>query len=62
MEEMTERLCTFCLTANPNNNNYINWESGYKKTLILGDNETKLSKPNSFKLWYTMFTNKAPGE
>ena len=62
MEEMTERLCAFCLTANPNNDNYINWESGYKKALVLGDNETKMDKPKTLKLWHTMFTNKAPGE
>ena len=62
VEEMTDRLCAFCISANPNNSKYINWESGYKKVLVLGNNETKLSKPSSFKLWYTMFTNKAPGE
>ena len=54
--------CEFCKTGNPNLEGYISWESGAKKSLILCDKETVLSNPSMLKLWFTMFTNKAPGE
>ena len=61
-EEMTDRLCAFARTANPNVDGYINWNSGGKSALVLGDKETTIDNPSSFKLWVTMFTNEAPGE
>ena len=61
-KEMVDRLCEFAKTGNPNLDGYINWTAGGKKALTLGDKDTKLSNPSKLKLWYTMFTNKAPGE
>jgi beta-phosphoglucomutase-like phosphatase (HAD superfamily) len=61
-EEMTDRLTAFAKTADPNADDLIKWESGGKAALTLGDGETALSNPSKFKLWVTMFTNKAPGE
>lgn len=61
-EEMTDRLCAFARSADPNAEGYTEWSSGGDKALTLGDKETALSNPSKLKLWVTMFTNKAPGE
>ena len=61
-DEMTDRLCAFAKTASPNKDGYVNWNSGGKRALILGDKDTAEGNPSSLKLWVTMFTNKAPGE
>lgn len=61
-EEMTDRLCAFATTGDPNTKKYVKWNAGGKKALVLGDNDTIEGKPSKAKLWFTMFTNKAPGE
>ena len=61
-EEMTDRLCAFAKDGNPNKDGLVEWASGGKKALTLGDKDTKMSSPSALKLWYTMFTNEAPGE
>ena len=61
-EEMSDRLCAFAKTGDPNTAEYIEWHSGGEKALVLADNGTAESNPSSFKLWKTMFTNEAPGE
>ena len=61
-EEMTDRLCAFAKTASPNADGYVEWHSGGESAIILGDKDTKEGNPSGFKLWVTMFTNKAPGE
>ena len=61
-EEMTDRLCAFAKNGDPNAKDYVLWNRGGEKALILGDKETKEGNPSTFKLWVTMFTNKAPGE
>lgn len=61
-EEMTDRLVAFAKTASPNLDGYGEWASGGKIALTFGDKETSESKPSMMKLWWTMFTNKAPGE
>ena len=61
-EEMTDRLCEFARTSNPNTPSNVEWKAGGKKALVLGDKETALGTPSSLKLWVTMFTNEAPGE
>ncbi len=60
--EMTDRLCAFAKTANPNTEEWTGWEAGGKSALVLGDHDSKMSKPSSLGLWVTLFTNKAPGE
>ena len=60
--EMTDRLCAFATSGNPNVADYIEWRADGKKALIFGDNATVQGKPSQAKLWFTMFTNKAPGE
>ena len=60
--EMSDRLCEFARSGNPNISDYIEWKAGGKKALVLGDKATKLGNPSSLKLWITMFTNEAPGE
>ncbi len=61
-EEMIERLVAFAKNANPNADGYAEWQTGGKSALTFGDKDTKMSIPSSAKLWWTMFTNKAPGE
>ena len=61
-EEMTDRLCAFAKDGNPNKEGLVEWTKGGKQALTLGDKDTKMSNPSSLKLWYTMFTNEAPGE
>ena len=61
-EEMTDRLVAFAKTASPNADGYGEWKSGGNAPLIFGNNETKQKKPGTVKMWWTMFTNKAPGE
>lgn len=61
-DEMSERLCAFSKTADPNADGLVKWNAGGKDALVLGDNDTKSGDPSALKLWVTMFTNKAPGE
>lgn len=61
-QEMTDRLCAFARSADPNDSLYVPWNAGGTSALVLGDHETKESKPSTAKLWWTMFTNQAPGE
>ena len=61
-EEMTDRLCAFAKSGDPNAKDYVSWRSGGDKALVFGDKDTAEGKPNKAKLWFTMFTNKAPGE
>ena len=60
--EMTDRLCAFVTSGDPNVGDYTQWQADGKTALIFGDNPTVQGKPSMAKLWLTMFTNKAPGE
>lgn len=60
-EEMTDYLTEFAKTGNPNCDGRTEWKSG-TTALTLGDNPTEMKNPKALKLWYTMFTNHAPGE
>jgi para-nitrobenzyl esterase len=60
--EMCERLCEFARSGNPNSPGYVEWRPGADRALTLGDGDTVLSAPSSFRLWKTMLTNDAPGE
>ena len=60
--EMSDRLCAFARTGSPNSDGLTEWIAGGKQALTLGDNDTKMAKASKLKLWYTMFTNEAPGE
>ena len=60
--EMTDRLCSFARSSDPNVDGYVQWNKGGECALTLGDAPTEEKEPSSFKLWVTMFTNKAPGE
>ncbi len=61
-EEMSDRLTAFAKTGSPNSDGLTEWAAGGKEALTFGDNDTKMAKAKKLKLWYTMFTNKAPGE
>ncbi|MBO5907280.1 MAG: carboxylesterase family protein [Clostridia bacterium] len=61
-EEMSERLCAFAKTASPNTDVHTEWSEGGERALVMGDEPSKEANPSKFKLWVTMFTNKAPGE
>lgn len=61
-DEMSSRLCAFAKNAAPNADGFVEWKAEYSNALILGDNESSMSKPSALKLWVTMLTNQAPGE
>ncbi len=61
-EQMTDYLTSFAKNAVPVSENGIEWQSGHQKAVCFGDKESKMGNPNTLKLWWTMFTNEAPGE
>ena len=60
---MSDYLVNFVKTGDPNGVNLPEWKSAQdsKKALFMGENETKMSNPSTFKLWHTMITNKNVG-
>ena len=60
-DEMTDYLTAFARTGNPNTDERVVWRKG-DHALTLGDNPTAMKDPRMLKLWWTMFTNHAPGE
>ena len=60
---MSDYLVNFVKTGNPNGEGAPEWKSAQesKRALFLGENEPKMSKPSSLKLWHTMVTNKNVG-
>lgn len=61
-EEMTARLTAFAKTDSPNIDGFAEWLPGGKRALRLGDKGSTMGNPSALKLWWTMFTNHAPGE
>ena len=62
---MVDYLVSFAKNGNPNRDGLPLWNSAQEaksKVLGLGEKETKMRKPNTLKLIYTMLTNKAVGE
>jgi para-nitrobenzyl esterase len=58
--QMTDYLCNFAKTGNPNGDGLPSWET--KKVLCFKDDKTSIGKPCIFKQIKTMLTNKAVGE
>ena len=61
-EEMSDRLCAFAKSADPNAEGYHVWNAGGRLAMTFGDRPAEESKPSTLKLWRTMLTNEAPGE
>ena len=61
-DQMVDYLTNFCKNGDPNGKTLPHWENAGKKSLHLGEGETKMAKPNMLKLAWTMLTNKAVGE
>ena len=64
-DTMTDYLTNFVKTGNPNNENLPVWQPTTKrqsKVMHFGNNQIKMKKVNSHKLWWNMFTKKAVGE
>ena len=60
-KEMTDRLCAFARSGDPNPSDYVKWRAGGRSALIMGDHDTMQKRPSTLKLWITMFTHKDPG-
>ena len=65
-EQMTDYLCNFVCTGDPNGTRELPvWsasDSRQKQVLMLGEQDTRMGKPNMLKMVATMLTNKAVGE
>lgn len=65
-DQMTDYLCNFVKTGNPNNQGklptWIASDKHQKRALHLGEGKTRMAKPSMLKLIGTMLTNKAVGE
>lgn len=61
-DEMAARLVAFAKTGSPNVDGMAEWLPGGKSAMTFGDGESRMKIPSMLKLWWTMFTNHAPGE
>ena len=64
-DAMATALCNFAKTGNPNGDGLPNWHpttASQPKMMIWGEELPHMGKPNQFKLWKTMLTNKSVGE
>ena len=62
---MTDYLCNFCKTGDPNGNDLPNWLPAgprQKQVMRFGEGRTGMDKPSTLKQVITMLTNKAVGE
>lgn len=64
-DSMGEYLCNFVKCGDPNSDGLAKWQpcsEAKGKVMRLGEGELRMQKPNRFKLFITMLTNKAVGE
>ena len=61
-EQMVSYLLNFCRAGDPNGAGLPAWQTCGKEALRLGEGDTAMGKPSTLKMFYTMLTNKAPGE
>lgn len=64
-EQMTDYLCNFCRTGDPNCEKLPQWlpsAPDQKQVMRFGEGKTGMAKPSTFKQIITMLTNKAVGE
>ena len=61
-EQMTDYLCNFARSGDPNGPGLPTWERSGKKVLRFGEEDTHMGAPGRLKMLYTMLTNKAVGE
>ena len=61
-EDMSDRLCAFARSGDPNIEGGVDWSFGGGKAIVFGDKDTAMGSPSVLSLWKTMLTNSAPGE
>lgn len=63
-DAMVTYLTNFAKCGNPNDNSLLEWKHNSKKQkeVMHFNSNIEMKKVNRFKLWHTMFTNKAVGE
>ncbi len=63
--QMTDYLCNFCKTGDPNGEKLPQWlpaSAKQKQVMRLGEGRTGMANPSKFKQIITMLTNKSVGE
>lgn len=62
--QMTEYLCNFAKSGNPNGNvpTWMAYSEGQTKMMLLGESDAQMGRASVLKLIWTMLTNKAVGE
>ena len=64
-DKMTDYLCNFVKTGNPNGPDLLQWvasDKGQPQVMTFDGEKPAMGKPGMLKMIYTMLTNKAVGE
>ncbi len=59
---MVRYLCNFAKKGNPNGTDCPQWDSCGEQSMCVGEQDAHMGKPKTFKMIWTMLTNKAVGE